>query len=371
MARHTFIITELRSGTDPTAADDGDRFVWTSDRDPVKPFTGGGPFISAKGGGARACPMKPWPFGGQQRTVRTDYPGARSPSEQVLGPVRKPFTLHGKWDDRYNGDGYAQAEMDRFEAMAKRGNLCRFQYGPLALEGLITEWDLEVQRLDFIAYSFTVSVHHRPAEKNLDRSPKTPSDPLVLLDEFDTAVQAMLDADNGAPRSMVSGTLADDVTEQLVEVTTVRERLALTIDNRDRETPEQPVDAFKRIATQFRSGRAAAYDLLVRLAAVRADLDMGARTAMSVLDFEDWIRSLRFAARVAIGKGFDGDRAATERAEPNAVRLYRPREGENLYAIARKFYGTPHAWRLIYDRNDLQSFQLAGTETLIIPERGA
>lgn len=365
MARHTFVITELRSGSDPGTADEGERFEWTSARDPVKPFTG------TAGGGARACPMKPWPFGGQQRTVRTDYPGARSPSEQVLGPVRKPFTLHGKWDDRYNGEGYALAEMDRFEGMAKRGNLCRFQYGPLALEGLIVDWDLEVDRTDYVRYTFQVSVHHKPDEKNLDRSPKTPSDPLALLDEFDTAVQAMLDADSLAPRSMVGGTLSDDITEQLVEITDSRERLATTIDNRDLEAPEQPIDAFTRIATQFRSGRAAAYDLLIRLAEVRADLDMGAQTAMAVLEFEDWIRSLRFAARVAMGKGQDGDRAATERAQPNAVRLYRPREGEHLYAIARKFYGTAHAWRLIYDRNDLQAFTMAGTETLIIPERGA
>ncbi|HUS27611.1 MAG TPA: hypothetical protein VMZ53_03860 [Kofleriaceae bacterium] len=365
MARHTFVITELRSGTDPSTADEGERFEWTADRDPSKPFDG------SKGGGARACPMKPWPFGGQQRSSRTDYPGARSPSEQVLGPVRKPFTLSGKWDDRYNGDGYALAEMERFEAMVRRGNLCRFQYGPLALEGLVVDWDLEVNRLDFIRYSFQVSTHHKPDEKNLERSPKTPSEPIALLDEFDTAVQAMLDADTSAPRALVKGTLADDITEQLVEITTARERLATTIENRDSEAPEQPIDAFTRIATQFRSGRGAAYDLLLTLAEVRSDLDMAGGTAIAVLEFEDWIRSLRFAARIAMGKGYDGDKAATERAEPNAVRLYRPRAGENLYAIARKFYGTAHAWRLIYDRNDLRSFELAGTETLIIPERGA
>lgn len=365
MARHTFIITELRSDTDPANADEGERFEWTSDRDPVKPFDGTG------GGGARACPMKPWPFGGQQRTVRTDYPSAVTPSEQVMGPMRKPFTLSGKWDDRHNGDGYARNELDRFEAMAKRGNLCRFQYGDLVLEGIIVEWDLEVDRLDYIRYSFQVSVHHRPEEKDIQRSPKTASDPLTLLDEFDTVVQALLDADTRSPRGAVAGTLADDITDQLVEITTARERLATTIDNRDIAAPEQPVDAFRRIATQFRSARGAAYDLLVRLAEVRADLDMAQSTAMSVLEFEDWIRSLRFAARVAMGKAFDGDKAATEHASPNAVRLYRPREGEHLYAISRKFYGTAHAWKLIYDRNDLQSFQMAGTETLIIPERGA
>lgn len=365
MARHTFIITELKNAADPATADEGERFEWTSDRDPVRAFDG------ATGGGARACPIKPWTIGGMLRKVRTDYPGARSPSVQVLGPARKPFTLSGRWDDRYNGEGYAVAEMLRFEKMCQRGNLCRFQYGSQVLEGIIDDWDFPIQRLWDIDYSFTVDVHQRPEEADNNRSPATPSDPMALLDDFDVAVQSMLEADSLAPRGLVAGTLADDVTEQLVEVTGARSGLAATIDNRDSNPPEQPVDAFTRIATQFRAGRGAAYDLVLRLSAVRADLDMGVMgTAMSVLNFEDWVRSMRFAARIAMGKGRAGDMAATERAEPNAVRLYRPAQGEHLYAISRKFYGTPHAWKLIYDRNSLSSFELMGNETLIIPERG-
>lgn len=365
-AKHTFIITELSSGSDPArAADEGERFEWTSDTTAVRPFDG------AKGGGARACPIKPWSIGGEQRSVRTDYPGARSPSEQVLGPSRKPFTLRGHWDDRYNGSGYALAEMTRFEDVCKRGNLVRFQYGPIVLEGLLKEWNFDVQRLWDIDYEFTVSVHQKPDEEAKERSPETPSDPRTLLDDFDFAVQAMLDADGTAPRSMVAGTLANDVTTQLVEATTARQRVSQTIDNRDLESPEQPIDAFTSIATQFRAGRAAAFNMLLLLSPVRADLNMGSLTAMGVLDFEDWTRSLRWAARIAMSKGRAGDLAATERAEPNAVRLYRPHKGEHLYAIARKFYGTPHAWRLIYERNSMQAFEMLGTETLIIPERGS
>lgn len=363
--KHTFVITELRSDSDPQHADDGERFEWTADSSPVTPFDG------AKGGGARACPLKPWTLGGEQRTVRTDYGGAQLPSEQVLGPSRKPFTLKGRWDDRYNGAGYALAEMERFEAMCKRGNLCRFAYGPIVREGIIKEWDFDVQRLWDVDYMFTVSVHQKPDELQLARSPQGPTDPTKSLDDFDIAIQAMLDADRGAPRSLVAGTLADDITEALTNATTARQRIADTIDTRDLAAPERPVDAFTAIATQFRAGRAAAYDILLLTSGARADLDLATLTPIGVLDFEDWIRSLRWAARVSMNSGRAGDLAATERAEPNAVRLYRPRRGESLYAISRKFYGTPHAWRLIYDRNALATFELLGTETLIIPERGA
>lgn len=364
MARHVFTITELRSGSDPSTADEGERFEWTADENPVTPFDG------TKGGGARACPVKPWVIGISLRTVRTDYPGARTPSEQVLGPSRKPFTLRGRWDDRYNGDGYAENEVRRMEELIGRGSLCRFSYGKQVLEGIITDLDSSFEQPSRIPYEFTVSVHNRPDEANQNRSPETPSEPMQLLAEFDVAVQAMLDADQRAPRAVVAGTLADDITEALVETTTARESLAATIDNRDANPPEHAVDAFTRIATQFRAGRGAAYDLILRTAAVRSDLDLASVGAMQVLEFEDWIRSLRYAARIAMSKGRAGDLAATERADPSAVRLYRPHAGEHLYAIARKFYGTPHAWRLIYERNSLRTFTLLGNESLIIPERG-
>lgn len=130
------------------------------------------------------------------------------------------------------------------------------------------------------------------------------------------------------------------------------------------------MDAFTRLATQFRAVRAGAFDARVTLATVRADVNLAVATAMGVLDFEDWSRSLRFMARIAMGQAHNGNLASTQRAQPDAKRLYRPNAGESLYQISRKFYGTPHAWRLIYERNSLSSFQLTGSETLIIPERG-
>ncbi len=364
MAEGTFILTELRIDGDPSTADDGDRFEWTADARSPTPFNGNA------GGGARACPLKPWTLGGEQRTVRTDYPNARIPSEQVLGPRKMPHSFRGRFDDRYNGSGYALFEMRRLEAMFERGSMVRIQYGPLAFEGIPSNWKFDVQRLWDIDYEFQVSIHNRADESDRERVPTTPPSVTVLLDRLDVAVQAMLDADSLAPRHTLAGSLADDVTSELVDSVNVRERLASTIDQRDVAPPESPIDAFTHIATQFRNARASSYNLLLRLAAVRSDLDMSVQTAMGVLDFEDWTRSLRFAARIAMGSALQGDRFATERSEPDAVRLYRPQQGEHLYNIARKFYGTAHAWHLIYDRNSLRSFKMDGTERLIIPERG-
>lgn len=363
MAAGVFIITELVAG-DPSNAGNGERFEWTASNTPTQPFNG------SSGGGARACPFKPWRVGGQMRMVRTDYPNARKPSVQIMGPKKKPHTFRGRFDDRHNGAGYAVFEYRRLEAVFERASTIRLQYGPEVYEGIADNWDFDIRKLHDIGYEFVVDVHGRTDDATAPRIPPTPLDPGTLLDRYDVSVQAMLDADEGCPRTATAGTLANDVTEALVACVNVREELAATIDQRDVAPPEHPVDAFTRIATQFRAGRGAAYDLLVRLAAVRADLDMATMTAISVLEWEDWTRSLRYMARLTMGTAIVGDRSSTERAEPDAVRLYRPHAGEHLYAIARDFYGDARCWTLIFARNSLHDMRMSGTETLIIPERG-
>jgi hypothetical protein len=356
---HLFTITELRSLTDPAHADDGERFEWTSDTS-----------TTGARGGARACPRAPWKIGLTQHTVRTDYPNARTPSEQVMGPRRKPFTLEGRWLDKWNYEGYAEEELERFEKLVERGNRCRFAYGNQVLEGVITDLEADYRGSWEIGYAFTVSVHNRPEGLDPSRTFEIPNSPEKSFDDLDLAVQAMLEHHRAAPRAALSTSLASDVDASLATLTASREALSQTIDNRARKASQSPIDAFQRVATQFRAARGAAYALTVALSAVRADTEMGWQTALGVLNFETWIRGLRFGARVAMGSGHAGAAAADEQARPNALRLYRPRAGESLYSIARKFYGTPHAWHLIYQRNALSSLRLAGTETLIIPERG-
>lgn len=364
MANGLFVITEVPTPGDPANADQGERFEWTADSRPTAAFDG------TRGGGARACPIKPWAQPGKLRTVRTDYPDALIPTEQVMGPAHENHVFRGRWDDRYNGAGYARFEKQRFVRMCRRGNPVRIQYQDQVFEGLIVQWTPSFEKGSYIPYEFSVSIHNEPEENDRSRVPITPPDTATQLDRVDFAVQSILDADQLAPRHTVAGELADDVSTLLVSATTSRDALASSIDARNTNPPDQPVDGFTRIATQFRATRAAAFNLLLRLGGVRADLDMSVQTAISTLDFEDWIRSMRFAARIAVGEAQAGDEAATEHADPSATRLYRPQAGEHLYAISRKFYGTPHAWGLIYERNALRTFITDGTEILIIPERG-
>jgi hypothetical protein len=362
MSGGIWTLTELVTAP---AATRGEDFAWSAS---PSPGTLGGSLGNLR---ARAAPKAPWTFGGMQRQKRTDYPGATTPSVQVLGPQQKPFTLEGSFDDRYNYPGFAVEEMRRFEAMCERGNLVRIAFEDQAFVGLITDWTFPYRRAWQIGYQFTFDVHARPDNFDLtDRVPDTAVAPATMFDALDTAVQAALDADLDAPRTLLTGTTVDDTSAQLSAMASSVDQLGRTLDNRDATPPENPVDGFSRIATQCREVQGAAYNVLLELAIARSDTVLAAQTAIGVLDFEVWSRSLRFASRVAMAQAAAAARAAQARAQPDATRLYRPQAGESLYAISRKFLGTPFAWRLIYDRNALDSVTLTGREILVIPERG-
>jgi hypothetical protein len=363
MAEGLFTIIEVRGtgGNAVRRGETGERFDWTADTTPPDPARGGG----------RAAPQGgPWTLGGMLRTVRTDYPGAKTPSEQVLGPSKRDFTLSGKWDDRYNFDGYAAGEMLRFEEMCERGNICQFWFQEQVFEGLIKDWQFDYKRRWDIGYQFTVSVHNRLGLGNITRAPTTTPTTTELFDNVDLAVQATLDADSVAPTTLLVGDTHAAVETRLAALAASREALGQTLDNREILPTESPVDGFTRIATQFRQVQSDAFNMIVETIALRADVELAVQTALGVIAFEEWTRSLRFMGRIAVGQSYFGDRAASERAAPDAMRLYRPLEGESLYKIARKFYGSPHAWRLIADRNHLTDVNMTGDEILVIPERG-
>lgn len=366
MAVGVFTIQELRRvggvTTETPLGQDGERFTWTSDRIAPDPVLGG----------ARACPRNAWELSGELRTVRTDYPGAKTPSEQVLGPRHGDFTLSGRWDDRYNFEGYAVFEMRRFEDLCRRGNLCRFSFQGQVFEGIIKTWKFTYRRDWDIGYEFSVSTHDRSDQKETSRSLLTVASPAQLFDEADLVMQALMSAHGRAPISAIDGDLFDEITGDIFGLDLARLALGASLDSfgGGLDIDFRVVDPFKRLATQFRIMAGQAFNLVTALYAIRSDVEMTHRTAMGVLDFEEWSRSLRFHGRVLMGQGSKAARDTEERSEGEAIRVYQPFQGESLYSVSRRFYGTPHAWRLIADRNRLTTFELDGTEWLIIPERG-
>jgi hypothetical protein len=361
MAAGLFTITELRRVAGATGAPpDAERFEWSAG--PTMP--------DDRRGGARAAPLGSWLLGIQINHVRTDYPGARSASLQVLSARRKAFTLTGKWDDRWNFPGYAVSEMTRMEAMVQRGNVCRFQFQQQTMDGLIVEFDPDYKGEWLVRYSITVEPIGRPADYQPNRSPPGPLTPVQRFDAAAVSIIALQEAADTVPASALGGTLADDVAGTVVDTVVARDQLGATLDQRDLRPNAQPAASLPRLATQFRQLGDSAQRVINSLVEVRADVDVITQTAADVLRFEDWSRSMRYNARLLLGRSLDGADDMQERAEPGAERLYRPNAGQSLYKISREVYGTPHGWRAIAERNGLASMTLTGEELLIIPERG-
>lgn len=353
----TFIVQEYRStggkfGENP----DGVRFEWIA--------------ASSTGnadGGARAIPKKPWHQPGKQRVIRTDYPAANRPSAQVLGPTNEPMTFEGRWDDRYNFHGYAINERQSFEAMCRRGNPVRITFRQEVFDAIISGWDFEYHRDDYIRYSFTVENFGRPDSQEENTTTPTASAP-ASFDDTNFITQAILDTHKTAPASAFSGSSRVTVDGILKSMSASLNGLADTLDTR--QGILQPVSAFQKTATMFRLVQGDAANVVTALVSARADTEIAFKSAKAVLDFECWSRGLR--SQCAILKGQTG-RAATamdERGQPKGIGIYYPRKGESLYAISNQVYGTPHCARLIAQRNGLSSLRLDGTEKLIIPEQG-
>jgi len=382
MAAGVFIIEEIRAVGAVTVNDiapsGGEKFVWVSDATPPVGLAGG----------ARACPRGIWTIGGRTRSVRTDYPGATLPSEQVLGVEQKNQVFEGIWQDKYNftsadgTPGYAISEMRRFEAMCQRGNKCRISFQGEAFEGLITEWDFPY-RADFeISYKFTVSVHARVDDPNaaaasgifsqvsvrrkrIGNVVLTPQD---LFNGVDKLAQLLFEEHAVVPRRDLVASIADDADKALGDVAAARDRAAKTLDEPAKQVGRMQSIA-RRAATQLREIRSTALAFIDSMATVRSDTTLGAQSVKGVLDFEEWSRATRYHARLLVGQSDRAAREADKRAKAPALRTYKPRAGESLYAIAQRFYGTPTAWAFIAERNRLPTPTLTGDETLLLPER--
>jgi hypothetical protein len=363
MSEGTFVIRELRSGNDG----EGEVFRWTSDRIAGQDLAG---VVYNQPSAARAAPMRPWTFGGELRTTRTDYPGAKTPSEQVLGPRHTEFSLNGHWDDRYNYEGFAVKEMRRFEAMCRRGNLCEFSFQEQKFIGLITNWTFNYERAWDIGYEFQVSNHDRPDDFAIStRSPDENFD-ASTIDQLLTLGNEILGLDNNeSPKGKLKSSVAQAMDSRLNNIGDSVAALDRTVTGQGFIDNVEPVDAFKRIGTQCRDIGARCQELVDEFSSARSDIELAVNNAMTVLDFESWSRSLRFHTRLVMGQASESGRQMDERADPSAVAIYRPQQGESLYKISRRFYGTPYAWRYIADRNNLTDFTLNGDELLIIPER--
>lgn len=361
-AERAFTVTELRrvgsgsgaAGLVPT----GVKFVWTA--------------------ATHSIPRSSWNFGVEQRTARDDYPGGEEPVEQVLGWNYTAFTLNGCWDDRYGGAGYAQASWQDFEALVKRGNPCRLEFENVSIIGLIKNADFGYKRRDLIEYKFSFSPHTRVDKETVRPDPagalRATMDPRTVAKlarqklEAVAAAQALATAAN---LSQVQSTLNSDVFAELnADLDSVSADIAAVenVVNEQIYKAESAANAFLRATQIFASIKSTAAVSITRLQAVGATTSLGVQTAVTLLDYDAWNRGLGARLRELVVGADDSQKQLKARTQPAIKKLHRARANESLYTISNRYYGTPHRWREIAERNGLTALILEGGELLVIPE---
>ena len=378
MADKIFTITELRKATSGRGmsayAPTGVKFEW-----------------SAK---TKNIPEGSWSIPVRQRTVREDYPGAEEPVEQVLGWNFEPFTLTGKWDDRYMGPGEAKYQYDEFEKLVKRGNMVRFQFEGQSITGIIVNFIPGYRRADEITYSFEVSPHHRVLGETVRRIPipRTSVDPKQAIGEALVRVQEMESAhrlagghvdtsglpvadlgtatpDYGDPSPFdTSGDLFESFDDLLGSLFGTVAEARLKLLDPVIEVRGDGENSLLRAAYRFRTLKGYCEDAIEALNDASTTDNLAFESAIGILEYETWARTLAATARITRLEADRTEKALNARVEPKAIAIYRPTANENVYAVSNRFYGTPHEWRRILDRNNISSIQFAGTELLVIPE---
>lgn len=339
--------------------DYGAIFVWTSGDYPA----------TGQAGGARAAWVQPWGTGIKMRNVRTDFPGTKYPSRQILGSSRKPFTINGKFDDRYNTTGFAVEEMRRLEELVSRGNLVEISHGFQIYVGLITDADFQYRRDWDISYSLQVDLDKRLDEaRDNNASPFTVEKPGQSMDDMSVLSDSIAEQHMKRPPGIIGG--PDGV---------------ITVVNQGLQTLSDDLEKFQgsvNSATGRKSGLGQFQQMSIKAQNIQGDCagvagafltaksstETGIRTAKNVLKFDTWCKTMGFLARLTMGRAGQAHRGLAERQTPATKRLYRPRRGQSVYEVSRECYGTPFAWRSIARANHFAGLAFDGTEILIIPE---
>lgn len=315
----------------------------------------------------RNVPFKPWTMEITQRTKRTDPVGAESPVEQVLGPMFEPFTLQGRWLDKWNQAGYAELTRRQFEALVKRGNSCRFEFRGVTYIGIITKFRLDYHWHAHQEYLFTVSPHRRADSDTLARPrlPRTTLDPRTHQLQLKRRVEEL--PINAAPPNFGGNPLATEILALAAGFNNSVADIADAVDAAVLAPLGDVASAMRVLASSFTIARGTAQLLIDKLGAVRSDVD-GVQTSFALATMDAWVKGLIAQARRAQDLAWQAEDDVVRRAEPDVLTVHEARSGESLYGIALRYYGSPDGWALIWQRNGLESFSLLGGELLIIPE---
>lgn len=318
----------------------------------------------------------------QINTVRESDPGTEEPIEQIMGVEWTPFEMHGEWMDKWAGPGFASDTEREFCLMAGRVPLVRVQIKTRSFVGIITSVKIRYRLETEIGYTIKFSPHSNENIGSFRRTPGTgtvasPVDSrLGEIDSINGDLKGSLDT----ARANVQSATADieDSADQLDAIDTeyakaVAANNAIANDAIDSDAQLTTVDITQArllaLAASFSRIAAVATASAVNVSVLAANDVLAYDDVIQALNFEEWSRNTYCDSILMAAAARSAAIDARSRAALRPLTVHRCKNGESLQRISNRYYGTPNAWRLIYDANNMSSILLDSGTEIIIPER--
>lgn len=346
----------------------------------------------------RAMPYRAVDWELEQATKVTFYPGNPVGTQQVLGPREVPTHMNGIWKDRFlkgavvkNGDPGAVATAEDavhlFEQLARAARTVRVQWASFVRSGLIKRFRATPDRIQDIAWELEFEWVSRDDETapraTTEQSAPSGQDLFRRVNELE-------DVATLAPPSAL-----EELTRELATINGIRDKVSALVDNlRTVETVvNAPAAVRGAITNGVRSLVTQLEDFRQRILGPRSSARSGgtsqrvkgdytsstevgrrggtppSSSSVQELQFEIWCRSVGASAAAL---GFQLQRLELDvlsRTQPRTAQIITAKQGDTLYSLATRFYGSPDFANFLALTNRLTTAVVPAGYELRIPAR--
>lgn len=350
----------------------------------------------------RAMPYQEPSFKTVLKTKKTTYPGNPVATQQVLTPDDDNTVFEGTWKDRFlkgailvNGSAdtvqTAEEAVALFDGLARAGKLMRVQWLSFVRVGLLVSFDPKPQTSRDIKWELEFEWQDREENQPPRRAAalETPG-PDDLLNLFNTIEDIVtLGPQLMAQFSAIIVTAIRDIGDKLGEVVNllriVEAIIALpaqiegAIKAAVQSLVRQVQELTRRLSDRWNQSTAlfgasapgAALALSTGWSSPTATESVGTQSSAltSQASYAAWTRSLSLSLNAL---SFGAQRAyqgVVDRTKPSTLKTVTVGEGETLYSIAEREYGSPDFANFLAVSNGLTSIKVPAGYPLRVPGR--
>lgn len=346
----------------------------------------------------RAMPYRGSAWEIEQATKLTRYPGNPVATQQLLGPAELPTSMNGMWKARFlagsivkDGDPGAITSpleaVELFGDLLREGKTVRVQWASIVRSGLIKKFVATPDRAQDIAWELEFEWSSRDDETapraTTEQSAPSGQDLLRRVNQLEDVA------------SLAPPSAAEELARELANINAIRDKIAGLVDNlRTIETIVNAPAAIRgAVVNGVRSLVAQLEDFRQRILGPRSSARRGgtsqrvkgdytsptspsrqggaqsSSSSVQELQFEIWCRSMGAAAGAL---SFQLERLLLDvlsRTQPRTARVIVSKEGDTLYSLATRFYGSPDFANFLALTNRLTTAVVPAGYQLRIPAR--